>query len=295
MPDLTNDETETFELSDVTVSTLGLVTRGASGEQFFLLKSKEETPKEVLKEGTMADEYDDLTVEDAAVEKATKSIWQKLLSLLKGEVEKMPMTPMSENDMKDEDMEDEENPKHEGDDMKVELTVEKTVLNSVKENTMTELIVATPTVSTDLTDKFIALQKSNEDLLIRVEKAENEAAQERDARERLTYLEKAQAISFVPVKSEDLAEQLHWLAKSDPKRLSFWEGILKSADALISDSGVFVEKGTSRSPENLTIVEKAQAMVDSGKVKTLKDALLLIPPSEASAYVNSRRRVVREA
>jgi hypothetical protein len=301
MSDQDKDTDETYELSDVEVLTLGLVNQGANKAEFFLMKADNGADEKPAKE---ADAVNDQVVTDqseldVAVEKASTSIWRKLLSLFKSNVEQElieaepPTYPITETVTQhtEQPLPDIE---------KISAEPETTTVATpaphipVTEETMTEQTTVQPVAVSDLlVEKMATLEKDRDDLRTRLEKAEREAAQERDARERLTYLEKAQSFAIVPVKPDELAEQLHWLAKTEPKREQFWEGILKAMDTIAKDNA-FIEVGTSKSPAEMSVLEKAQSMVENGKAKSLKEALLAIPKNEQEAYVKSRRQAVRE-
>jgi hypothetical protein len=263
------------EITDAEIDTLGLVSKGANGEEVLLLKAAEDAELEEISK--------------CFEEQITKNVWQRLVDLFKStkkepevvepEVVNPVVEPIAEV-------------------IKSEPIVELVAEPVVAESTITKEVsrVTEPAIHTNLGDapmpeqnvefekataEIADLKKSQTDLLARLEKAETEATQAREERERLTYFSKAQGFVAVPVPTAEIADHMYWLAKTDAKRAQWFEDLLKATDNLIADSEVFVEKGTSRVAPDA--IEKAMASADP------KAELLKIGRADAEAYLKSVR------
>jgi len=291
------EDSENTELKDVVVDTLGLVTHGANRERFFLLKSAEE-----IEEANQMLETDQSQVKASVA----KNIWRNLTLLFKREIEEeladLPVLIENEHVVK--------LPVVEKTAPEAEITEEVKVAEEVEsfgptvESAMGAVIETLIKERTDMEDekqvvveksalevKFEALEKANTDLQVRVEKAEQEAAQERDAKEYQVWLTKARDMYALPASPDTLAEQLHWLAKADATRAQWWEGHLVALTNQLRDSELFIEKGTSRAAQDgVLLIEKAQKLVDSGQMADLRTAILSLSRAEQEAYLNERRR-----
>ena len=132
------------------------------------------------------------------------------------------------------------------------------------------------------------IQKANADLQARVAKAEAESAAAEEAKAHRVWLEKANTLLAVPVPSSELADQLHWIAKSDPVRAAWWDKVLNTVDHMLIDFGTYVEKGSTRLPDYLEPVDKALKAADP------RAALLSLPAEAQRAYIarqNERSKV----
>ena len=291
------EDSENTELKDVAVDTLGLVTHGANRERFFLLKSAEE-----IEEANQMLETDQSQVKASVA----KNIWRNLTLLFKREIEEeladLPVLIENEHVV--------ELPVVEKTAPEAEVTEEVEVAEEVEsfgptvESAMGAVIETLIKERTDMEDekqvvveksalevKLEALEKANTDLQVRVEKAEQEAAQERDAKEYQVWLTKARDMYALPASPDTLAEQLHWLAKADATRAQWWEGHLVALTNQLRDSELFIEKGTSRAAQDgVLLIEKAQKLVDSGQMADLRTAILSLSRAEQEAYLNERRR-----
>jgi len=297
------EDSENTELKDVVVDTLGLVTHGANRERFFLLKSAEE-----IEEANQMLETDQSQVKASVA----KNIWRNLTLLFKREIEE----ELADLPVLIEDEHVVELPVVEKTAPEAEVTEKVEVIEEVEvaeevesfgptaESAMGAVIETLIKERTDMEDekqvvveksalevKFEALEKANTDLQVRVEKAEQEAAQERDAKEYQVWLTKARDMYALPASPDTLAEQLHWLAKADATRAQWWEGHLVALTNQLRDSELFIEKGTSRAAQDgVLLIEKAQKLVDSGQMADLRTAILSLSRAEQEAYLNERRR-----
>jgi len=287
----TDELDELTELKDVVVDTLGLVTRGANREEFFLLKSAD---------GNADDEIQETNQAQASV---AKSIWQSLVSVFKHEIEKelaglevvaeVVESTVAEPEVTEQLEKIDEpaviEPEPESESPVAELT--KTEEHNMEDEKQVTSEVVIDVEKSNLASQLAELAKANTDLQARVEKAEQEAAQQRDAREYQVWLTKARSMYTLPASPNDLAEQLHWLAKTDAVRAEWWETHLSALTNQLRDSELFVEKGTSRAAQDgLQLVEKAQKLVDAGSTKSLRDAMLSLSRGEQEAYLAEQRR-----
>lgn len=138
----------------------------------------------------------------------------------------------------------------------------------------------------------VQLEKALNDLKDRLEKAEREAAQERELRERQVFVAKAATFANLPTKADELGDFLYWLTKTDTARGTYAEALLRAVDAQLQD-GLFVEKGTSRSSEPDSATAKVEQIIKSGKSE--RDALLSVDNATAMAYIREQRKRVRES
>jgi hypothetical protein len=265
---MADDEVKGYEISDMDVLTVGLVEQGAVGEEFFLLKADADAPEPEADGGS-------------AWERVRQFVQETVRQFLKSEAGE---TPGEEDDVSEEvvlETAQEE-----------EVTQEETVVEVEpveKQDTVADA------VAPEVTEALAELQKANDAMRQRLEKAEQVATAERDKRERREWLEKARAVSCVPVKADELAEQLHYLAKTDDERAEWWVAALKAVSEQLRDAGLFAEAGTSQTPdEGATLIEKAEALVKEGKAEDVREALLQLPADEAADYLRSRRKALRE-
>jgi len=291
------EDSENTELKDVVVDTLGLVTHGANREKFFLLKSAEE-----IEEANQMLETDQSQVKASVA----KNIWRNLTLLFKREIEEeladLPVLienehvvelPVVEKTAPEAEVTEEVKVAEEVESFRptVESAMGAVIETLIKERTDMEDEKQVVVEKSALEVKFEALEKANTDLQVRVEKAEQEAAQERDAKEYQVWLTKARDMYALPASPDTLAEQLHWLAKADATRAQWWEGHLVALTNQLRDSELFIEKGTSRAAQDgVLLIEKAQKLVDSGQMADLRTAILSLSRAEQEAYLNERRR-----
>lgn len=102
---------------------------------------------------------------------------------------------------------------------------------------------------------------------------------------KISWVNKATGFGYVPVASKELGEHLYNISKYDAKEADWLVDLLKSYDAMLQDSGFFMEKGTSTVESD--VIEKAM------KADNVKDALLALPRNEAERYLREMRARVR--
>lgn len=198
---------------------------------------------------------------------------------------------------------------------KKDYEVETMEKEEVKEPITTQSEVATPVekaeetappaVDKELVARLEKAEAATQATLARLEKAEQElekaresARQERDARQRVTYIEKARELQYLGVNADDLGGILHRLAKADQVAniekaedaedrqtdMDKVYSILKAADEQLKLAGFFKEAGTTKNPGEMDLIDKAAALVEKGDYASLKEALLAVSDEEAEAY-----------
>ncbi len=325
-----DDQEQLNELTDVEVLTVGLVTRGANHEEIFLTKSDTTgdpattpatTPdaesanlarrfwdkvrglvrREIEKAQAIEGGEEEGEEEEADKEECAKStpLPEQMADDKKdkgedGECAKSapPAEPTAEDEKKDKEECAKSDPS--------QSATPAQDVTKTGEGTPAQTSATTPLTplskEADMADdnEKVLLQKALDDLTVRLEKAETQARQERELRERQSYIAKADSFGYLPAKSAELGDFLYWLNKSDPARATYLEGLLRAVDNQLEDAGLFVEKGVSQgSAGEATLMEKADALVKTGKATDLKDALLKMDPKEQAAYIQSRQAAVR--
>jgi len=186
------------------------------------------------------------------------------------------------------------------------VVVDEALLAAVREVVKSEIAAALKPIETEKPveksdeapvedEKFVALQKANQSLVERLEKAEKTAQDAQEAEEKREFLAKAQAFDALPAKAEDLADQLRFIAKADPKRLEFWTGVLTATNALLKDGGTFAEVGSSQSPVDETAVQALDRVAKNGTPDEIKKALLAMNSDSGHLYLTKRRAAIRAA
>lgn len=330
--ELNPTEQPLYDLSDVDVVTVGLVSRGASGKEFFLLKSGENSNKDSdaqseqelteKAESASSAETSDESSSSASVEESARSFWMKLLDLVRSVIraetsgsseEEEPEESESESvsaekssdtadDSESLSQTEEPTPPSSEPIQPLEAETSKSISaiseqtsegpmpeDNIQETNEVEKSAVPAEPNAEMLAKLALLEKANQDLQARVEKAEQEAAAERDARELQTFVEKAATFINVPVTNESLGEQLHWLTKQAPERAAFWTDLVKSMDAALRDYN-FIELGTAKvAKTGADIVEKAKDYQKTHPEVSFADAMLALGPQEAETYLRSRK------
>lgn len=290
---------EEYELSNVQVDTLGLVTAGANEEEFFLFKanSDESGSDESLHQNWFQRLADGLTnlvrrSLDQELEKALQSLEPISQPVAEDNVMELgEVCPAVEEQVQVE-------PEVEKTDVSLEsvseaedeVTAEKSAEQTpIKENDGDEEIEMSENVSAPVEDvEKVQLEATLAELQTRLEKAEQVAAQERELRERREWLIKSEGYTL-PIPAEELADYLYWLNKQDSGRAEWLQGLLKAVSAQLQDAALFTESGTSRAPDLVDEVAKAM------REKDPRNALLNISPQAAQKYLAERHRELREA
>lgn len=139
------------------------------------------------------------------------------------------------------------------------------------------------------------LEKSEAEL----KKAQLEAAQERNAREVISHIDKAREFDGLGVDPDQMGRFLFELAKADETAnleksadaedrsnlVEYITSILKAANEQIKQAGFFAEAGTAKIPEEMGLIEKARQAVEAGKYTDIREALMNISRKDASEYL----------
>jgi len=313
-----------FQLSNIVVQSLGLVGKGAIGEDFFLIKSIQGNNH------PMENEQDEITQEEVgksllqSIGLAKVESWVKEAVVKATKATKKPNPFTSESDDEEEEEEDEmmmaENKKKSKVKKNMELTKDeimksdafKQALDEVIKQQTTLLNNSLETQKVELQKKFdtdkAELEKATQLAKSEAENAKVEAAKfsdlakaENDKRVLADYVAKAKEnYVALPAKADELGKVLFdiskWdeeVKKSDDKatlHLPLIQDVLKAANQALLQSGLFNEHGSSLIPEEGDIVAKAQALIDTGKAKTMKEALKMLPKTEQATYVSKAQR-----
>jgi len=302
--------TEHYELSEVDVDTLGLVSQGANREEFFLMKSEDiQDEPEVLSE----------------------SVWRKIAETIR----KAFATESIKADTEDKDKEDEgdkeEAVKDAAESTPAESTVpatesvplelaatepvdEEPTIDAEKvatESTETAVEPTAPTATpepaaTTATPELIDTSKESSSMENTdnamptaeeyVSKADHEAvvqevavlkaelAKAQEEKERAIYKTAARSYTALPVSPDELADHMYWLAKTDKERYDWFESIIKAVDNTMHDANLFTEQGSSAPVEN-------DAVSAALKSEDPRAALLSLDKSSANAYLHAMRKV----
>jgi len=274
---MSEQDTETiFELQDVQVETLGLVNRGANQEDFFLLKSEDREGDETSQNKVQESH------ESKMEEKITKSVWQKLIDLFKTSVAELPEEETVEEDTVVEEKQGviTEQTTEEV----IEEKSEELIIDSVTEKIVTEKNMGESKMAEEQTAEVIT-KAMYDDLATKYADIAKELEAEKIEKAKISWVNKAAGFGYVPVASKELGEHLYNISKYDAKEADWLVDLLKSYDAMLQDSGFFMEKGTSTVESD--VIEKAM------KADNVKDALLALPRSEAERYLREMRARVR--
>lgn len=121
---------------------------------------------------------------------------------------------------------------------------------------------------------------------VEIAKAQAEATAQREAREQEGYFEKARALSALPVAAAELGHKLWRLAKQDPESALYFESLLKTADNMLTDFGIYAARGRAQADASDPVVKASLA---SDPVA----ALLALDRDAAARYVAKRQAEVR--
>ena len=262
-------------LRGVTVQKIGLVEKGAVGEDFLILKSENGGEK--------------------MAEPKEPNMLEKLAQAL-NEVLHPTTHPIETSEVKSEITKAEEVKTDEVKTEEVAKTEE--VKKEVKEEVKTEVVKVAPENGEDesyeVNTKLDELKKSQDETKERLEKAETELQKTNEelvkAREQQDfniYLEKAAGYPNLPVEKSDLAKHLHVVGKASTETLTYLEGLLTAANNVYKDSEMFKEWGSRNVPKN-ELSDKVEALIKSGQAKDYADALLKLSPEDQKAYLNKR-------
>jgi len=262
------------ELIDVNVEKLGLVTVGANQEQFFLLKSATDAGEPVANTS-------ELTDNSAIVETVTKSVWAKLVDFFKAK--DAPMPSEEEQALADEEDELEKKKKEVCKDVDTidtpatDIAKATSVATKVEEPQMSDVNVEMVAKA-----QYDLLAGTVDDLKTRLAKAEATAEASRDSAALQDAIAKAGALEALPINPSELGTNMHKLAKSDPQLALYFDAVLKAADKLLLDLGIYGERGITTG-QDIDPVMKASQSADP------RAALLGLDRRSANEYLAKRQ------
>ena len=310
-------EEEIFDLSDIEISTVGLVRRGAvsaseddPGRNFLLIKAEEATmPEELNIEGVVDDnqaapvlpetppegwaqaikgwmkEILPSREADAEVEKEDpKALAQAVKTLKQGGYEvSVPKLAQMLGDTEEEEEEEEPQAKRKKTRKDDGPVVNTTEIVKAEVQLLKDEYVG---VIDELRKSADTLKQENATLREDLDGLRQDRDVEKTALRRQQAIRKAEELRMMPVPSTDLAELLmkaeDGMEKKDFEKL---EALLKATDAQLFVSGVYGEIGTSRSPEQVTIEDKVKKAAQ-GDI-SYEEALQGLPEAEKLQLVRS--------
>ncbi len=278
------EEEVEFELSDIYVDTVGLVSAGAIGEDFFLTKKK-----------GVSKMTDELNAE--VVDPETPSFWDRLRKLLREErpqevvVTEPAETLVAEINTEVKTVEDKVE--------KVEKVVEP-VAPAMPEKTIAPeksvAPVAIPVVDFSeaitkvekvLTDKYGAEITA---LRERLEKSETEAVKIKEEAAERDMIQKARNFPALPIRYDELGKKLYGFSKVLKAEDFEWlMATFAAVDKQLGTAGILNELGTSKSPEELAIEDKVEKVAKDEK-KSYTDAMLSLPKAEQEQLLAQMRK-----
>lgn len=162
----------------------------------------------------------------------------------------------------------------------------KETIAPVEEVAKTETVTpVTPDPVVDLSKKVETLETESAELKTQLAKAQEDLAKAAEEKTRIEWIEKADVCKSLPVKKDDLGSRL---AKLDKETADWFYAVLKAADKMLADAGVFAEVGTTESGPS-TMNEKIQSVMKSEN-KSFEDALLSLSNDEQSKYIAETRK-----
>ena len=272
------EENVEFELSDIYVDTVGLVSSGAIGEDFFLTK-KQEVDK-------MADD-----VEVVVVDPETETFWDKMRKLFR---EEQPVQAVVETEVPVVEA------KVEVEAVEVvakdEKVVEEEKMDNVETVELVEKVVTPQAVdfseAVDKVEKALSAKYDTEITLLRerLEKSETEANKIKEEAAERDMVQKARDFGALPVRYDELGKRLYGFSKVMKAEDFEWlMATFAAVDKILGTAGILNELGTSRSPEELAIEDKVEKVAkESGKSYT--EAMLELSGAEQEQLLAQMRK-----
>lgn len=143
-------------------------------------------------------------------------------------------------------------------------------------------------------ERLEALEKANQVLLERLEKAEAQAAAEREAREKAEIVRKVgDAYSAFPVKAEVLGEHLYRLYKSDQAEYKFFADLFTALSKQMRDGDLFAEIGADA--ESVGDEANLEEIAKTGSAEEIKKAFATMSRTQAEKYLAAKRKAIKES
>jgi len=297
---------EHFELSDVEVDTLGLVSRGANREDFFLLKSADKDEKELLGDNLWrkfigiirkaVDSEDAALANPEAVPEPT--VEEEKVATAETTAVDNTTDPVKGSDTTESATDSDPTESIEVSDATgptaVEPEIQKELLarqareeNKKEQHPMEDTNLSESTLPVTPQGEYVS--KADHDALVQeLEVVKSALAKAQEDKERAVFLAKAQDYVNLPVSPSELADHMYWLSKADSARYEWFTAVIKALDNSMRDTGLFLEKGNSAPIEN-------DALSAALKSEDPKAALLALDRKSAESYLRSMRKALREA
>ncbi len=265
-----------YELSDLDVQRVGLVGKGAVGEEFFLLKADqelEEVTESVKEEEGFLKRLEGLFTrffkrEPEVVQETTPEVTQVTQT---AEVVKEVTMP---DEVKKDEVKTEE--------VKTEVTT--AITSTVADATV---VVAETKKEDDLAARVALLEQSLKETKEKLATTEKKADEVEKANTELVYLEKAKSFASLPVKPDELAKHFAVLSKSKDT-LDYFFALLDAVNKMAGDAGLFSELGTSRVLPKGELGEQAEQIAKEKDIP-YRDAILEIPVEKQAELLSKRQ------
>lgn len=186
-----------------------------------------------------------------------------------------------EDDEEDKEEEEEDNTMTKSQNV-LEAPVIKAFLDKQEELHKTQL----EAVSKSLEEKY---QKVIEGLTEQVDNLSKKSQASEEEVERREMIAKASMYRMFPVPATELANMMLRLKKSDPDGFDKWEALIKAADNQLGASALFGEIGSSRTPEEVELLDAAMKKSQDEGI-SLKDAMLSMPAYKQQELLEKSRQ-----
>jgi len=274
-----------FELSDVEVDTIGLVSAGAIGEDFFLVKKDGDNMVKDVRNNTSNEVSTDVLEDIEVIDSDAKGFWDKMRSLLKGNVDKSE----SESSAKEDKNENEANDiqaveKLEGKPKEVNSKMPDTGITKTEQPKNEDIVLQ---VKKALQEQYDTQLK---DMKERLEKAEAEATRSKEDAAEKDMVQKARNFPALPIRYDELGHRLYQFSKSvSTEQFDWLLHLLTAVDKQLGASGILSEFGTSRAPEELALEDKVDSIAKDRKID-YANALLELSESEQKQLLAQMRK-----
>ncbi len=285
------EKEEQYQLSEVDVLSVGLVQHGAIDEDWFLTKSDGGD--------IVADEKKDVEVIDTDNEK----FWDKVKKVA-GEVFASKAVA-----------EEKEAPVAESEEPKAELSVEKedkgdADMTKDVEKKDAELktevkVEASEETQPDFTEQFAEMQKTVQEMADAKHEAtikslqdkvitlEKKNADTEESTERAELVERARDFRALPGKYPEMGKRFYTLKKSLEKDdFEWWIALLKATDEQLFVAGIFNERGTTLTPDNIKVEEKLLKQAEEDDIP-IDEAMLKLSREDQESMLEVSRQEVK--
>jgi len=303
-----NEEKQKFELSDVDVETLGLVFAGANREDFFMVKSAEASTdnEDGIEDEDKKKECDEMQEADKSEmgqdSKKLSDLGKRFIELIVNTAKEILLQEKSPASVVEESTETVDNTvaseaeiiesakEEEVKEETSEPVTESDVVETTEQAAIAEVAVEENELSKENNmseENQVDVEKYN-DLVSRLEKAEQALVIAKEEKERSEFISKARSLSALPLSPDELADHMYWLSKTDPTRYEWFAAVMQTMDNHLVDNQLWLEKGVNYAAEATDAVTKATRSANP------RDELLKVGRDDAMAYLRSARKPGRE-